>query len=95
MGCDSRDIQCERAHEFGDVIFTRIEGPAMLEKKQRPAQFVRHHIAFGEIVEEVIAYILTNASGSGAVISGLKVRTSDGWLMARSYSEEDICKICA
>jgi phosphoglucomutase len=85
----------ELTQKFGSPIYDRLDAPASQKQrdmlKKLTPQDVKETILAGEEIEA----ILTNASGNGASIGGLKVVAKNGWFALRPSGTEPIYKIYA
>jgi phosphoglucomutase len=59
------------------------------------AKLSTQQLQLTELAGETIRTVLTQASGNGAPIDGVKVMTKSGWFAARPSGTEDIYKIYA
>lgn len=94
-GRDPGEIYQELTKEFGEPIYERIEAPATPEQKAALQKLSSEQVKTKELAGEKITAILTNASGNGARIGGLKVVAENGWFAARPSGTESIYKIYA
>jgi phosphoglucomutase len=94
-GKDPGVLYQEIEAKFGKSFYTRVDQPTTIEgkaafKKLTPEKVVAQKLAGDEITAK-----LTNASGNGAPIGGLKVVSTHGWFAARPSGTENIYKIYA
>jgi phosphoglucomutase len=94
-GSDPGTLYQKLTGEFGAPVYDRVEAPATSEQKKRLAKLSPQQVTSSELAGEKIQAVLTNASGNGASIGGLKVATASGWFAARPSGTEDIYKIYA
>ncbi len=80
---------------FGTPHYARIDVPCTAEQKAILKKLSPSNIKASSLAGEKIEEILTNASGNGATIGGLKVVTENGWFALRPSGTEDIYKIYA
>jgi phosphoglucomutase len=76
-------------------VAQRVEAPAGPEQKARLATITPQRVTSTELAGEKIESILSQASGNGAPIGGIKVSAASGWFAARPSGTEDIYKIYA
>jgi phosphoglucomutase len=94
-GRDPGEIYHQLTEEFGESVYDRVEAPATPEQKERLMQLSAQEVRSTELAGETIQNILTDASGNGASIGGLKVMAESGWFAARPSGTENIYKIYA
>jgi phosphoglucomutase len=95
MGRDPGEIYHDLNREFGEPAYDRIEAPATPDQKELLAKLSTQQLQLTELAGETIRTVLTQASGNGAPIDGVKVMTKSGWFAARPSGTEDIYKIYA
>ena len=95
MGRDPGEIYQELTREFGEPVYDRLEARATPEQKKMLAKLSPQALQRRDLAGEKIESIITNASGNGASIGGLKVSAKSGWFAARPSGTEDIYKIYA
>jgi phosphoglucomutase len=95
MGCDPGELYSELTRQFGEPVYKRIEAPATSAQKAVLGKLSPEQVKIEYLAGEKIQAILTNASGNGAPIGGLKVVAESGWFAARPSGTEDIYKIYA
>jgi len=94
-GRDPGELYDGLTREFGDFFFERIDAPATPDQKTVLKQLSPDQITASTLAGDRITSRLTNASGNGAPIGGLKVVTENGWFAARPSGTEDIYKLYA
>lgn len=94
-GKDIADIYAGFEEEFGASYYARIDAPASLEQKKILKNLDAESVNIQKLGGEKIEKILTQASGNGASIGGLKIVTQNGWVAMRPSGTEDIYKIYA
>jgi len=94
-GKDPYQYYLSLVEELGEAHYGRVEAPASLEQKSVLSSLTPAAITATTLAGEEITQILTNATGNGAAIGGLKVVTNNGWFAARPSGTEDIYKIYA
>jgi phosphoglucomutase len=92
-GKDPGEIYQDLTHNFGNPVYDRVEAPANADQRELLAKLSPQQVKSKELAGEKIESVLTNASGNGAPIGGLKVVTKNGWFAARPSGTEDIYKI--
>ncbi|PZV15722.1 MAG: alpha-D-glucose phosphate-specific phosphoglucomutase [Pseudanabaena sp.] len=92
---DLGEVYRELTQEFGEPFYDRVQAAATPEEKKRLANLSPPQVTFTELAGEKIQTILTQASGNGAPIGGVKVVTESGWFAARPSGTEPIYKIYA
>jgi phosphoglucomutase len=85
----------ELADQLGDPVYARIDAPATREQKAALGKLSPSQVAASELAGEPIVARLTEASGNGAAIGGLKVVSESGWFAARPSGTEDVYKLYA
>ena len=80
---------------FGAPAYARIDAPANREQKATLKGLSPEQVEADSIAGESITAKLTEASGNGASIGGLKVQTENAWFAARPSGTEDVYKIYA
>jgi phosphoglucomutase len=95
MGRDPGEIYRELTREFGDPVYDRLEAPATREQKEILEKLSARQIGLTDLAGEKIQAVLTEASGNGASLGGVKVVAPSGWFAARPSGTEDIYKIYA
>jgi phosphoglucomutase len=95
MGCDPGELYSELTRQFGEPVYKRIEAPATSAQKVVLEKLSPEQVKIEYLAGEKIQAVLTNASGNGAPIGGLKVVAESGWFAARPSGTEDIYKIYA
>src|SRR5262245_26316743 len=85
----------ELTAEFGTAYYTRVDGPATPEEKDRLKTLSPEAVCAATLAGEPITAKLTRAPGNGAPIGGLKVTAASGWFAARPSGTENIYKIYA
>ncbi|MGD9841782.1 MAG: phosphoglucomutase (alpha-D-glucose-1,6-bisphosphate-dependent) [Steroidobacteraceae bacterium] len=95
LGRDPGEVYRELTHEFGEPIFERIDAPATPAQKKLLSRLTPEQVTSKQLAGEAIQTIVTQASGNGAAIGGLKVIAEHGWFAARPSGTEDVYKIYA
>lgn len=85
----------ELVHEFGAPVYARTDAPANREQKASLKALSPEQLTATELAGEKITAKLTEASGNGAAIGGLKVTTENAWFAARPSGTEAKYKIYA
>ncbi len=85
----------ELEERFGAPCYTRIDARATPEQKAKLAKLSPEAVTATQLAGEPILAKITNATGNGAPIGGLKVTTANGWFAARPSGTEAIYKIYA
>ena len=85
----------ELTQKFGTPIYERIDAPATTQERNILKKLCVEDVKEDKLAGETIEEILTNASGNGAAIGGLKVVTTNGWFALRPSGTEPIYKIYA
>ena len=80
---------------FGAPAYARIDAPANREQKATLKGLRPEQVEAETVAGETITAKLTEASGNGAAIGGLKVQTENAWFAARPSGTEDVYKIYA
>jgi phosphoglucomutase len=83
----------ELEERFGSPVYERIDAPADADQKAALKKLSPRDVSATELAGEPIIAKLTEASGNGASIGGLKVVTENGWFAARPSGTEMIYKI--
>ncbi|MDO5565156.1 MAG: phosphoglucomutase (alpha-D-glucose-1,6-bisphosphate-dependent) [Planctomycetia bacterium] len=78
---------------YGSPVYRRVDQVATPEQKAAFKKLTPEKVSASELAGEKIIAKLTNASGNGAPIGGLKVVTQNGWFAARPSGTENIYKI--
>ncbi len=94
-GRDPGEIYWELEREFVETAYDPAGTPAATEEKTILAKISPHRIQSTELAGGKIQSLLTEATGNGAAIGGLKVTATGGWFAARPSGAEDIYKIYA
>ncbi|MDO4988114.1 MAG: phosphoglucomutase, alpha-D-glucose phosphate-specific, partial [Synergistes sp.] len=81
--------------DLGMPHYSRIDAPASPEEKERLKKLSPQDVTAAELAGDRITAKITEASGNGAPIGGLKVKTENGWFAARPSGTENIYKIYA
>ena len=92
---DPSTIYRSLEEKFGSPIYQRIDAPASPEEKAKLKTLSPSSVTSDSLAGEPITEVLTEASGNGAAIGGLKVVTENGWFAARPSGTENIYKIYA
>jgi phosphoglucomutase len=79
----------------GNAAYARVDAAATREQKAVLGKLAPEQVKATELAGEPITAKLTQASGNGAAIGGLKVCTSSAWFAARPSGTEDVYKIYA
>ena len=85
----------ELEERFGSPRYTRIDARATPEQKTKLAKLSPESVTATQLAGKPILAKITNATGNGAAIGGLKVTTANGWFAARPSGTEAIYKIYA
>ena len=80
---------------LGTPHYTRIDGPATSEQKDRLKRLSPEAVTATELAGEPILFKLTRAPGNHAPIGGLKVVAKNGWFAARPSGTENVYKLYA
>ena len=80
---------------FGTSFYARIDAPASPDQKARLAILEPLDVQATTLAGETITAKLTQASGNGQPIGGIKVTTPNGWFAARPSGTEEIYKLYA
>ncbi|MFL6127441.1 MAG: phosphoglucomutase (alpha-D-glucose-1,6-bisphosphate-dependent) [Mycobacteriales bacterium] len=80
---------------FGDPAYARVDEPATRDQKAALAKLSPEQVQATELAGDPITEKLTAASGNGAPIGGLVVRTDQAWFAARPSGTEDVYKVYA
>jgi phosphoglucomutase len=80
---------------FGKPLYTRIDNPSTPDQKDKLIKLSRDSVKATTLAGEEIVDKLTEASGNGKSIEGLKVTTQNGWFAARPSGTENIYKLYA
>jgi len=94
-GKDPYQYYLSLVEELGEAHYGRVEASASLAQKSGLSSLTPAAITATTLAGEEIIQILTNATGNGAAIGGLKVVTNNGWFAARPSGTEEIYKIYA
>jgi phosphoglucomutase len=94
-GRDPGELYEELTAQLGDPVYDRVDAKATAAQKKALSQLNPAQIRQKELAGEPIRALVTNASGNGAPIGGLKVATDSGWFAARPSGTEEIYKIYA
>lgn len=94
-GKDPAEHYARLTGRFGAPIYERLDAPANKAQKARLSRLSPDMVTATELAGERILSKLTEASGNGAAIGGLKVTTENGWFAARPSGTEDVYKIYA
>jgi phosphoglucomutase len=94
-GRDPGEAYRELTRAFGEPLFERIDAAATPAQKKLLANLKPEQVKSQELAGGKIQSILTQASGNGASIGGLKVVAEGGWFAARPSGTEDVYKIYA
>ena len=94
-GRDPGEHYQELTQKFGTPIYERIDAPASAQERNILKNLCVEDVKEDKLAGEPIIEILTNASGNGAAIGGLKVVTKNGWFALRPSGTEPIYKIYA
>ena len=92
---DPSEIYRSLEEKFGSPIYQRIDAPASPDEKAKLKTLSPSSVTSDSLAGEPITEVLTEASGNGAAIGGLKVVTENGWFAARPSGTENIYKIYA
>ena len=92
---DPSEIYRSLEEKFGSPIYQRIDAPASPDEKAKLKSLSPSSVTSDSLAGEPITEVLTEASGNGAAIGGLKVVTENGWFAARPSGTENIYKIYA
>ena len=95
LGKDPGVVYRELTARYGEPVYERVDAPATPAQKSRLGKLSPEDVKAKELAGAPITAVLTNASGNGAAIGGLKVTTADGWFAARPSGTEDVYKIYA
>lgn len=85
----------ELAEQFGAPVYARTDALANREQKAVLKALSPEQVSATTLAGEEITAKLTEASGNGAAIGGLKVTTENAWFAARPSGTEDKYKIYA
>ncbi|MEU9619504.1 phosphoglucomutase (alpha-D-glucose-1,6-bisphosphate-dependent) [Streptomyces sp. NPDC048155] len=80
---------------FGEPAYARIDAPADRAQKAVLARLSPEQVTADTLAGEPVTAVLTEASGNGAPIGGIKVTTENAWFAARPSGTEDVYKIYA
>lgn len=94
-GKDPGQLYTELTQQHGTPLYARIEAPANRAQKAALKKLSTDQLTAETLAGDPIEACLTQASGNGAAIGGLKVMTQNGWFAARPSGTEDIYKIYA
>lgn len=81
------------ARRFGSPSYNRLQASASAAQKAALAKLSPEKVKADTLAGDAIIARLTNASGNGAAIGGLKVITQNGWFAARPSGTEEAYKI--
>jgi phosphoglucomutase len=95
VGKEPSTIYDELVSKFGEAFYKRVDAPATIEAKMAIKAIEPSSLELSTLAGEEVESILTNASGNGASIGGLKVIAKNGWFAIRPSGTEDIYKIYA
>lgn len=85
----------ELTEKHGTPFYTRVDAKATPAQKKRLGALSAADVRAQYLAGEKITEVLTNASGNGAAIGGVKVKTENAWFAARPSGTEDVYKIYA
>jgi phosphoglucomutase len=85
----------ELTAQFGVPYYTRIDAPAMPQRKAALKKLAPENVTATTLAGEPIVARLTRAPGNDAAFGGLKVTTANGWFAARPSGTENIYKLYA
>lgn len=94
-GKDPAQVYAGLTERLGNPQYARTEAPANLKEKAILSKMTAADVKIDHLAGEKLTAILTEASGNGARIGGLKLETDGGWCAARPSGTEDIYKIYA
>ena len=92
-GRDPSELHREVTDELGASAYERIDAPATAEEKALLLRLSPQDVNASELAGDPIETRLTNATGNGAAIGGLKVVTAHGWFAARPSGTEAVYKL--
>ncbi len=92
-GKDPKEHYDELTSKYGSPVYNRIDAPATPGQKAALKKLDPSAVEAAVMAGEPIIGKLTQASGNGADIGGLKVVTENGWFAARPSGTENIYKI--
>ncbi len=92
---DPSMLYAQLEEKFGKAYYKRVDAPATVEEKSAIKAINPSELNLTTLAGESVENILTNASGNGAAIGGLKVIAPNGWFALRPSGTEDIYKIYA
>ncbi len=95
LGRSPGDAYRELTRVLGEPVYERVDLPATAEEKRRLARLAPAQVHATQLAGEPIQAMLTQATGNGAPIGGLKVVAEHGWFAARPSGTENILKIYA
>jgi phosphoglucomutase len=95
IGRDPSELYREVTDELGASSYERIDAPATAEEKALLLRLSPQDVNASELAGDPIEMRLTNATGNGAAIGGLKVVTAHGWFAARPSGTEAVYKLYA
>ena len=94
-GKDPGMLYQEIEKKFGKSFYARMDQPTTPEGKAAFKKLTPEKVMATSLAGDSITDKLTNASGNGAPIGGLKVVSAGGWFAARPSGTENIYKIYA
>jgi phosphoglucomutase len=94
-GKDPAEHYAALEERFGSPVYRRIDEPATREQKAALKSLSPDQVEAEALAGEDVVAKLTEASGNGAPIGGLKVVIENGWFAARPSGTEDKYKIYA
>ena len=80
---------------YGAPAYARVDAPATPAQKAALGTLSPSDIPAGNLAGEPILGIESHATGNGAAIGGVKVRTENAWFAARPSGTENVYKIYA
>jgi len=95
LGFDISELYHKLENEFGKTFNETDEARATTEQKNILKALSPEHIKSSDLAGEKIESILTQASGNGEPIGGLKIISKGGWMAVRPSGTEEIYKIYA
>ncbi len=94
-GKDPGELYADLTAKYGNPVYQRIDAAATKDQKAKLAKLSPSQVTAKSLGGDPISAILTEATGNGAAIGGLKVTTDEGWFAARPSGTEDVYKIYA